>query len=74
MYKRNFSNVLIQMMNKVKLVEPICEGIGCGVDVDETKKPRIKMIEHVAEDRMHEVPPHLIMNEEEVKQLPVIAE
>ena len=53
--KKRYQDMLADLMSKTDLIPPVCVGIGEGPG-ENVKMPTIKMIEHVDESRMHEIP------------------
>jgi hypothetical protein len=72
LYKRNFSNTLLDMMTKVKYIESSCEGYGIGPEaVTDSDKPVIRMIEHIDASRMSEIPTKYLLDQTTANKLPV---
>jgi hypothetical protein len=71
--RRRFSNVLEQLCKLRAEIPATAEGFGRGPDdpdVVNKDKPKIRMIEHVNENRMHEIPKNLILDDRTAKELP----
>jgi hypothetical protein len=63
LYKRMFSNSLIQLINKVERVPAVISKRGTGPDMPDkpdNDKPTVRMTEHVVESRMAEIPEELV--------------
>jgi hypothetical protein len=60
LYKRKFSNSLVQLISKVERVPAVSSKRGMGPDESDSSKPTIRMTEHVVESRMEEIPEELI--------------
>lgn len=69
LFKRRFSNSLVELLSKVKYIEHSSEGIGHGSETPDNK-PTIKMIETVADERIHEIPNQLLLDEKMAQTLP----
>jgi hypothetical protein len=75
--KQRFKKMIKELLETVKCIPATCEGLGTGAeDPDIVRKregkkdqPVIKMVEHVAEDRMSEVPQEMLLKEEEASKL-----
>ena len=67
--KRRFSSVLGDLLKKTPLIEAAenCQSRGTGpeeeVEEDGKSKPKVRILEHVDETRMDEIPSNLIVNE-----------
>ena len=73
LFKRRFSNALVQLRQVRKETPPVCESKGMGPPENETapeQKNTITMIEHVDPARMNEVPEHMRLDETTAKKLP----
>jgi hypothetical protein len=53
--KKQYQDMLMDLVSKTKLIPPVCVGYGEGPS-DNVKMPTVKMIEHVDEARMGEIP------------------
>lgn len=71
-YKHRFDQGMKELLTKVKEIKHTASGRG--TNTEDPDKPTIKMIEHIDEKRMNEVPEHMKLTKEEEAKLPTINE
>ena len=63
LYKHRFNKAMKELVSDATYVDPVCEDIGQGPEeVDEKNQPKIVMTEHVAEDRMADIPEEYVID------------
>ncbi len=76
-YKRNYKDnvqprIFAALRTKVPVVPAVTEAMGAGPEEEQIddKQPKIRMIEHVDPDRLHEVPRELLLDKKTAAELP----